>query len=422
MKKTYFLFCIQLISLAAFSQVPSKRILFLGNSYTSVNNLPQLLYDLAASGGDTIYFDSNAPGGYTLQGHSTNAESLGKIQQGNWDFVVLQEQSQLPSFPIEQVESETFPFAHALDSIIKQTNACAKTCFYMTWGRKNGDASNCAEWPPVCTYAGMDSLLNLRYTMMADSNQALLAPVGVVWKYLRANYPTIELYQSDESHPSYAGTYLTACTFYSILLRKDPSLLSYSYMLSATDAASIRNAVKLLVYNNLANWNVGLADPKTNFTQSLISAKVISFSNRSSNCESYKWYFGDGDSSTETSPTHTYLKGGDFQVKLLGTNCNYWDTSTKTVKISSTGMANSPLVKTELMIYPNPAQNSLYLKSNSKNEFKVQIYSVEGSLKLESITSSQKEISLRDLNAGLYFIRIETKEGELHNYRFLKEN
>ena len=163
-----------LIMFQASSQPGHKRVLFLGNSYTYVNDLPALTRDIAASMGDTLEIDSNTPGGYTFQMHTTNTTSLNKIMQGNWDFVILQEQSQLPSFPYSQVETECFPFAEFLDSVINQYNTCGETMFYMTWGRKNGDASNCALWPPVCTYNGMDSLLRLRYCMMTDSNNAVV--------------------------------------------------------------------------------------------------------------------------------------------------------------------------------------------------------------------------------------------------------
>jgi hypothetical protein len=52
------------------------KVLFLGNSYTGVNNLPQMIANVALSVGDRLIFDSNTPGGYTLQGHSTNTTSL----------------------------------------------------------------------------------------------------------------------------------------------------------------------------------------------------------------------------------------------------------------------------------------------------------------------------------------------------------
>ena len=228
-----------LISVGCYAQ-DTYRALFLGNSYTYVNNLPQMITDMATSTGDVFIYDSNAPGGYTLQGHSSNATSLAKIAIGNWDYVVLQEQSQLPSFPISQVQTDVFPFAKMLDSTINADNPCVETVFYMTWGRKNGDASNCASWPPVCTYAGMDSLLDLRYRMMADSNNAIVSPVGRVWNYVRQLYPSLELYQPDESHPSVAGTYVAACTFYTVMFRKDPTDITFNSTLTPTDAANIR--------------------------------------------------------------------------------------------------------------------------------------------------------------------------------------
>ncbi|MEZ5067686.1 MAG: SGNH/GDSL hydrolase family protein [Bacteroidia bacterium] len=163
----------------------SVRALFLGNSYTDVNNLPEIVKQLALSAGDTLIYSKNAPGGYTLQGHSTNPTSLNLIQAGNWDYVVLQEQSQLPAFPDAQVISQVYPYAHALDSMIKVYNPCATTLFYMTWGRKFGDASNCANFSPICTYEGMDSLLYLRYTIMAQDNGAGIAPVGRLWHSIK---------------------------------------------------------------------------------------------------------------------------------------------------------------------------------------------------------------------------------------------
>ncbi len=131
------------------SQSLAQRVLFLGNSYTNRNNLPSLLLNAALSTGDTIIVDSNTPGGYTLQGHSTNQISLSKIAQGSWDYVVLQEQSQRPSFPDAQVQADVYPYAKQLDSLVQLANSCTETVFFMTWGRKNGDANNCPFFPPL---------------------------------------------------------------------------------------------------------------------------------------------------------------------------------------------------------------------------------------------------------------------------------
>jgi len=160
-----------LIGVSAIAQQP-LRVLFLGNSYTTANDLPNTFSSLCTSLGKPVQVASNAPGGYTFNGHSTNATSLALIQQGDWDVVVLQEQSQLPSFPPGQVASQCYPFAARLDSIINAINPCTETMFYMTWGRQNGDASNCANYPVVCTYEGMQGRLRESYLEMAQDNQA----------------------------------------------------------------------------------------------------------------------------------------------------------------------------------------------------------------------------------------------------------
>lgn len=231
------------------------NVLFIGNSYTEVNNLPGMIADLATSTGDTLTHDRNTPGGCTFYQHTTN-ESATKIANGGWDYVVLQEQSQIPSFPIDQVESDCFPYAAALVNRIRQYNTNGTPVFYMTWGRKNGDADNCPYYPPLCTYEGMDSLLYARYMIMANDNKAAVSPVGYVRHYLRTYYPSMELYDGDESHPSFIGTYVAACTFYTILFQKDPTLITNDKGIDANLAQIIRNAAKTLVYDSLSKWNV----------------------------------------------------------------------------------------------------------------------------------------------------------------------
>ena len=131
----------------------------------------------------------------------------------------------------------------SLDSLIHVYNPCAETVFYMTWGRKTGDASNCSIWPPVCTYEGMDSLLRARYLIMADNNNGIVSPVGPVWHYIRNQNPLIELYQTDLSHPSLAGSYAAACAFFASVFRQDPTLITTDGGVNATDAAFIRSEI-----------------------------------------------------------------------------------------------------------------------------------------------------------------------------------
>lgn len=228
------------------------KVLFIGNSYTSVNDLPQLVRTVLQNTGDEYVISSSTPGGCTFANHLTQSISL--IQQGGWDYVILQEQSQLPSFPDNQFMYESYPYAQQLCQQIRTYSPDAQIIFYMTWGRENGDQQNCQYFPPLCTYEGMDSLLNLRYMMMAEDNQSVVSPVGALWHYIRVNHPSIQLYQSDESHPSLVGSYAAACSFYTIFTQSSPSSIDADCGVEASVAAIIRDCAKKVVYDSLDKW------------------------------------------------------------------------------------------------------------------------------------------------------------------------
>ena len=419
MKIRLVLLCL-LISNLSWGKSYKKKVLFIGNSYTYVNDLPKMLADVALSVGDTLIYDSNTPGGWTLNQHSTDATTKGKIALGTWDYVVLQEQSQRPAFPITQVEVEVFPFAKRLDSLINVSNTCGETVFYMTWGRKNGDASNCASFPPLCTYAGMDSLLQLRYRMMADSNKAILSPVGAVWKRLRTTSPTLELYSADESHPSVAGTYAAACCFYATVFRKDPNLITFNSSLSAADAATIRAAAKLVVFDSLKKWNIGIYDPKANFSYTTTSS-TVNFSNSSQNASSYYWDFGDSKNATIANPTHTYTAKGTYTVKLIVSKCGLSDTMVKMITIGTSGIEEEIKLK-EWALFPNPTQSTLNIRLNITQKVNFRIINGMGQLVKEGFVSEQeKTIDVSHLSKGIYSIQLFNKQESFGQQKFLKE-
>lgn len=407
--------------LTANGQSRTKRALFLGNSYTGVNNLPQMVAAVSNSTGDTLLFDNNTPGGYTFQGHSTNASSLAKIAVGNWDYVVLQEQSQFPSFPISQVETSVFPYAQFLDSVINAQNPCAETVFYMTWGRKNGDASNCASWPPVCTYSGMDSLLNLRYRMMAENNNAILSPVGAVWKYIRQNHPSINLYQSDDSHPSMAGTYAAACCFYTALFRKDPTTITFNSTLSTTEASIIRAATKLIVYDNLMEWHIGEYDPDANFSYSISAGNQVAFTNTSLNASSFIWDFGDGGTSASNNPTHTYPASGTYTVQLISEECGLSDTANQTITISAPSGVDEISQTADFTIYPNPVTSILFVNQDFPANLTYSIVNIAGQESQKGIIRNyENQINVSSLPEGIYFLKLFNGNKSIGQQKFVK--
>ena len=202
----------------------------------------------------------------------------------------------------------------------------------MTWGRKFGDSSNCVAYPPVCTYLGMQERLRTRYLDMTFTHDACCSPVGLAWKKSIELDNTLNLYSSDNSHPSIYGSYLAACTFYSSIFKN--SAVGSSYWPNAIDSASayiLQQIGTSTVLDSFRVWNIFNAD--FGFQQYNDS---ISFTNLSSNYESVLWDFGDGASSFEENPTHLYTTSGNYTITLsaLTNGGCLLDTSSVTISVS----------------------------------------------------------------------------------------
>ena len=415
MKKIILLLPFLLAYVPARSQ--STSVLFIGNSYTYVNDLPQTLAGIALSKGDTLVYDSSVPGGYTFQQHSAYAPTLSKINQQAWDYVVLQEQSQLPSFSPAQVATSVLPYARKLDSLILLNDSCTETVFYMTWGRENGDASNCGFYPPVCTYEGMQQCLRESYLQMAALNHASVSPVGVAWKRVRTEYPAMPLYQADESHPGIYGTYLAACVFYSTLYHK-PSVGAGYVMpgILPSDALVLQTIASETVLDSIAVWQDAGDIPHAAFTYSVPGSNV-QFTNTSLNATNYNWDFGDGQTAATNNPSHIYAASGTYAVTLTASTACRSFSIIDSVHVIATGIDELALVPT-MEINPNPAAQTITVKAGISN-YTLQIADVTGKVVIETTECLPQEIvDVSALEAGLYMITLQ-KAGSIRNQKLI---
>ncbi len=392
------------------------NVLFIGNSYTEANNLPQMTADVVRSMGHDMTWSSNTPGGCTFSQHCTN-QSMTMIRNGGWDIVVLQEQSQYPSFPQSQVESEVFPYAARLVDSIYAANPCAEPMFYMTWGRKNGDAANAQFFPVLGTYEGMDSMLYERYMQMAADNDASVCPVGRVWRYLRTNHPSIELYQSDGSHPSTAGTYAAACAFAVMFFGDDPTTATYApATLNPQTASTIREAVRTVVYAPLAGWRRPL--PRAALEHSVTEGSEVTFIAHAAHADSLVWLFGDGDSlvTTDSLVSHTYADSGSYTVSLVATRHCMADTALLTIHINTPPVGIDAALQTlhsEPTIYPNPATGKPVIMLGNSVPEEVTVTTPDGR------SMPYSTLNENDMPAGLYIVRV--KQGSLtYTGKFIK--
>ncbi len=251
-----------------------KKVLFVGNSYTDVNNLPLMVRNLSSSMGKTLKFETQTMGGAQFSTHWNNIETSGlleKIQTGNFDYIVLQGQSQEVAFPDGQFNSSVYPYAKKLDSLINLYSPQTKVVFYMTWGYRYGDQQNCPYYPPFCTYFSMSERLYQNYSLMAQDFGSLIAPVGAAWRASIIKDSTLVLHSGDNSHPSVAGTYLASCVFYSTFFQDSVYSQDVPSGMSATDCAYLQNISNTIIFDSLAYWlqSENLCDNPRNLSQQI---------------------------------------------------------------------------------------------------------------------------------------------------------
>jgi hypothetical protein len=420
MNKLLFLF---LLPLFLNAQQPLKkiRVLFIGNSYTYVNNLPLLVHDLALSNGDTLVYDDYTIGGYTFFNHFTDANALAKINLGNWDYVVLQAQSQEPSFPPAQVAAQTLPYAIKLDSLIKHYNPCARTVFYETWGRKNGDASNCGFYPPLCTYSGMQGRLRDSYKLFADTVHGLMAPVGEAWSLARATNTAINFYQADESHPVLEGSYLAAAVFYETLFQKSVLTSSYNPGISNGTVSFLNQSAHQLVTDSAIITNIPKYIVKSSFTATPQGAGTFHFQSATPNVLHY-WTFGDGAVSNAIHANHTYTAAGNYTVSLVIKNAQGCKLDSINAKVNvptiATGIETHAIETIHL--YPNPCNEILNINAGKmfeQNKSMLEITNRIGQVLYSSSFTGSLNTSF--LASGFYFIKIYNADSQI-NACFIK--
>jgi len=195
-----------------------RRVLFIGNSYTGVNKLPDVFLEVVkASGRTEPVVKSSTPGGRTLKQHLGIAASMALVDEGNWEVVVLQGQSQEPAIAEkdEAVRKDFLASAAELCRRIRAKSPKAKIYFYETWAR-HADYWKAAKKGPDVGADPKEMQVRLRkwYGIAAKENGATFVPCGDAWELNYAASRPLRLHTSDNSHPEFVGTYLNALIFF----------------------------------------------------------------------------------------------------------------------------------------------------------------------------------------------------------------
>lgn len=340
------------------------NVLFLGNSYTSVHDLPGTINSLLEGSGKTMHYESNTPGGCCYFQHVTNTQSLSLIRRGVWDYVVLQEQSQMPSIDYYRYNS-MYPAASQLHDSILKYNPCAQVIFYMTWGRRDG-GQQCEDYGEgiYCSadfrdFDHMQDTMTRAYREITEMLQSRVAPIGEAWRYAR-RISDIDLFTNDGSHPSEYGAYLSACTFYATFWNETPIGLPYPASFTETEASLLQKAAWQVMFGAHSHWNF---TPKLNaqFRKHTDDQHTFQFVNTTQYPRpmSFHWDFGDGYFSEEENPTHEYTESGLYTVKFTVESCQKSDSTLQEIEVIVPDGTNE--TSTTCSVYPNPTSGQITL-------------------------------------------------------------
>jgi hypothetical protein len=303
-----------LIGGTAFSQKNNQEdlnILFVGNSYTHMNEMPFIFDKIAKSKGKSVHIEMNTRSGSSFNIHTTRPDLFESIKSRSWDFIVLQGYSRELSYDSDYLDTATMPYIKQILDSIFLNDSCTNVLLYMTWGYKEGFD----EREQIDTYEKMADKIADGYQYLSDSLKVALVPVGMVWKNIRKKYPEIELYDADKAHPSKVGSYLSACSFYAAIFNESPEGAITS-TISNEIAPIIQKMAASYVLENFNRYklNVNTFSIKSMRT---VDGKFMTFGKTNfPNSTSIHWNFGDGTISTDKNPTHRYRKPGVYKIIL----------------------------------------------------------------------------------------------------------
>lgn len=146
----------------------------------------------------------------------------------------------------------------------------------------------------------------------------------------------------------------------------------------------------------------------------------VPFTEQAFGASQYFWEFGDGMTSTQMNPTHTYIAPGAYEVVLIAENADgCTDAYSKNIYLSDNGLGtdinNFGVEKVSMIAYPNPANEKLNLEiSGYQGNAVISILDARGRLMAtfdEDITfSSQLSIQLSNLTSGMYFVHFKGEQ------------
>ena len=216
------------------------RVLFIGNSATYVNKLPETLERLAGQAGYSLKVESVTKGGYTLAQYAVSDALREQIAAGGYDVVFLQENSNCLYSGETRTASKN---AHrTLNAFIRDSGA--RTYLYFrppTEKDKNGEDS----FTQCVTFDAF-------FGDISAELGAMNAYVNRAFAYAIRNY-NFDLWGPDHAHTGVYGGYLAVCVFFATLFHTSATVLDANG-LPEEDALTLQEISDKVVLDGVVPW------------------------------------------------------------------------------------------------------------------------------------------------------------------------
>lgn len=235
--------------------VSSLKILLIGSSYFSFNNLEGMLNHFFSDRKKEVYLQAAVQNGLFLADHVTRSDTLAKIDEQKWDYVILQGVGALMAYPDYYTHHPVYPALVSLRDKILANHDSTKIVFCLPWAFEDGMAWK-EGWTDL--YPEMQQKIYDNTRKYANEIGLVIAPVGWAWRrvLMEKNYPLHYLHMSDWNHPSRKGSYLMACVIYSTIFKERTTGITYDADIPADEAAYFREVGSDIVLDDPELWNI----------------------------------------------------------------------------------------------------------------------------------------------------------------------
>jgi len=190
-------------------------VLFIGNSYMIMNQLPDLVAALGEHAGVELRTELLAMGGKNFEYHLESRKTAKKLAEREWDYVILQSHS------LDTLRNRKGFLAAGQALVERVRKAGAEPLLFETWARK-ADASIYRFGKYGYTPGEMQAKVRDGYAELSRRTGAEVIEVGEAWMAASARAPEIDLYASDNNHPGKPGSYLAANVVFAALTDLNP--------------------------------------------------------------------------------------------------------------------------------------------------------------------------------------------------------